>query len=272
MSAGMSFANQREFDKGIARLSNVKNIGGEKVLIQQAKLFTRDVLKLTPPFHSKGAKGVISQSFAFQRSVGKKAVARDIYRLFQPLGKWMHENIRFSAIADKGLAKRIKSYKAKREYHKLERVLRDHGKIRGIVDEPTEQLHNSRRTRVGRVRKNEIPYLVTRASRITAYIKDKQEHVGKFKSGWVKSATATGVKVPEWINSKREPGLYRANFSGPQMFIELGNLSQFGNKTEARIMEAAVENRIRSMKKEAEHIIAAELKKQERKTGRSGIK
>lgn len=269
MSAVTVKWNQADFQRGLEHLADVKNIGAQKVLEQQARLFNRDVLKMTPPFNSLGAKGVIAQSFNYQRSVGRSAVKRDIYRAFQPLRPWIKKNINLEGMKDKALAWRIFRYIRRREFHKLAEVLRDHGRIRGIIEEPTEQLHNALRDSQGRVMKKEIPWLVTNGNRIKAYIAKKQEHVGKFKAGWVKSADALKNRPPQWITRHQTPGLYRTQFTGPEMFIELGNLSPFGSKSDANIIEAAAENRTRSMKIEAEKIIAAELKKKERMAARS---
>lgn len=65
--------DDREFKRAFARYASESKRGAEKVLRQQAKLFVRDAVKITPP----------NKNYKFNPAGGKTAIRNDLAKIFR---------------------------------------------------------------------------------------------------------------------------------------------------------------------------------------------
>lgn len=244
------------FRAAAIRLREVKNVTVKKLIQDQARLFVRDAIKLTPPFGGHA----ISESFSVQRKVGEKAVARDVGRVFKSKASLKILANPKNPILAAALAKAIQ----KKDKPAVEAILSNIGTKLSVLVQPDESTHRARRGARGRVRKGQS-YLVLDERALKRYTKEKVSHVGKAKAGWLASARALNVPgIPAWItrHGGETPGLIRFEDTPGEYAITVGNLVRWApDFAGVRIIEAAFENRIRGMTKQAEAILAYELKK-----------
>jgi hypothetical protein len=74
-----------------------------------------------------------------------------------------------------------------------------------------------------------------------------------------------GVAVPEWIRRHATPGYIRAVYNGAAPSVTIENqIIYAADYSELRIVEAAMENRVRSMRIQAEKIMEYELSRAQR--------
>jgi hypothetical protein len=217
------------------------------VVVQNAGLFTQDASGFTPPF----AKAPIKESAAKKRRQGLLAVRRDIRRLFYPL-----ERLRLYKFAGKKgnkLGTGIRSAARKGDHHLVEALLRKANiKVRGIIKEPTNELHDAMRDNRGRVRKI-IPYMtVSGEGKLNSYIKKRQKLVGFAKDGWSKALHGLGRDVPGWVDEQNAEGIFEKVLEGDKPQITVGNKVGFIQWNKARIDEQAWNNRFRNTEKQVQ--------------------
>lgn len=242
----------RNFQREIRALSERKRGGVAAVLKQQARLLTGDLLKFTPPFDPKSP---ISASFNSQRKMGEAAVKRDVER--------GQKDIRDLDMIANG-SPRIKALMRKRDLQGLENVLRRSGfRNAQVFSEATLARHNSLRNRYGIIRRSQQNFVLNGRS-IKSVEREKLKGVGKAKAGWKPAATRFGPKIPAWISRHGGAGSYTDRSTDNfRPYIEVVN-SVPHLQTSAqrlRIVQRAIDNRTRNMRKELENLIERESRR-----------
>lgn len=245
-----NFVNMPEFQRELRNLYPLSKKSGREFLKQEAKLFVRDVTKLTPAMGGNG-DGPTVQSFNDQRRIGRQAVANDINRIFHPANKATQivDNIRNAKTRND-----LRQYMVRGQYDKLKTAFRRMNIH--FVDTATAEMHRQSRNSRGRTVGGKH-FLVLEEKSIPKLITLKQKMVGLAKSGWVKAARSLGLQLPKWISDKAGTGVYLENFSATRDTILVGNTVGFIQSTGARlgIIERALKLRAQSMRHRYEKIL-----------------
>ena len=229
----------------------------DKVLKDQAKLFVKDLIKVTPPF----GKATFSESYNEQRKSGEDAVERDIRKVFIPLRVFAESvssrNPKLAAaiLAAGGIVgsnvktKKSKVVKSSIDMDALDAIFRNMGMEGRVVRYVNPEIHQRARGRRGRV-KRATPLFVVSEKSLDSYITSVKKDVGKAKSGWLKAAIGLGVAgIPNWIRRHLTPGVFvdKTLANNPEASITVGNLVEYSGDFDAAKFEAAIQNRQRGM-------------------------
>jgi hypothetical protein len=224
------------------------------LLMEEARLFVRDAIRATPPF----ARATYSESFNVQRRLGEGAVKRDIGGLFKT-----QDSLGFvKNPRNMKLAVDMLNAIKRRDAQAANAILKNVGVDMAAIASADPGVHQSARGRRGRV-VSRRKYLVLDARSVAQFIKTKQSHVGRAKAGWVPAARALGLQLPGWITRHSTPGIYKPDYENASMpAVTVGNLISFGSDfSHLRIVQAALNNRVKSMQKRAEWTIKRFLQK-----------
>jgi hypothetical protein len=240
-----------------------------RAIRDQARLLTRDLIGGTPPFgkhafrRSSNDLGA-GESYNEQRKIGEAAVRRDVRRVFQPFAKYA------AYVGKKFNNPKLEQYLLKlgrqSDTDQIQRIFKKwmwHPKIKTTATRPD---HIARRDRRGRVKRATNTFILDERSRVN-YEKKAITSVGKAKAGWLEAAKALGLGgIPNWISRHNSPGLFQdatAHFANPS--VTIGNLVEYASEMPIFVFQAALENRIRSMRIEANKIMEANHRKQLRR-------
>jgi hypothetical protein len=221
-----------------------------EILDQQAKLFVRDVMRITPP--NKGdTRGLVR---------GKAVVRGDLARIFRPVSDAKIEEFRDfyggnSFVTEFG-------HKGAKAIGNIEEVILSYGKMKAF--------HQARRTRSGKVmkvnraattgiRKRDLRGLDTgmvRAADFKKYLKEVESEIGKLLSGWSAAAKRLGLTVPAWVSRHgSERGEISVETSGRTLKVRITNAVKFVSNVwnlERRVNDALA-NRAKQMDKQVEN-------------------
>jgi hypothetical protein len=165
-------------------------------LYEEWPLLIRKVMDFTPPFKTRAAyKGDanVNANHASDFSVGRKAVAFDIYKTMRPFDpKDIHSASMRRIVEEKDLA--AFNIVAARSQNPLMRGLF------AIPFDPSEHLRqrNARGRVLGRDRRRVV--LGDDAERLKVYVTSIQSRVGFAKSGWLKALLLTGGDAPNYVS------------------------------------------------------------------------
>ena len=230
-------------------LANATGRAAGDVVYQQARLFIRDVTKVTPPFDRFGD---FDESFAQQRKVGMGAVSGDIQNAFQSFDRISI----FTEPTDESLGQRFREVVRKGDVGATLAIMRNvTGRdIRAdrVISAPDTGKHNKLRTRRGRVKRLPFPYWTFSAAPIKAFIREKQELVGRAKAGWLSAASKLGVSLPNWISGRGEGGVTDYSERGDDPVIILTNRVPYisAQNAERRFVELALREREGAMQRQ----------------------
>lgn len=164
-------------------------------LDEEWPLLMRQVINYTPPFQSGGAAG------ASDYSVGRAAVARDVYKTMVPFDP---AEVRSKALADVIRKKDYTAFNIVAE--------RASGRMKGayaVAFDPT--IHTRQRNpTTGRVEGKTTPFTMigSDASLLNKYVRDQQSHVGYARSGWAAAYNLVrdpeGYSLPQWVTKHGE--------------------------------------------------------------------
>ncbi len=247
--------DQREFDKAAKDLSSTltrKTV--PEFLKDQARLLTRDLIKLTPPT----SKNPFRESFNVQKKTGEKAIELDVKTVFHPLDG---VNI-MSGPRSKSLWKLARAGR----FSELKSVLVSAGlRVVSIAKEVDGGLYKRiRGTGYGRrLRRNKpMGNLVVNAASIKQFIEGRKKLLGISKAGWLVAARALLVRgIPAWISRHRGQGEFIDRTGrGTVAEVEIRNNVPF-LKNEQRIVDRALRERTRAMRVQFEKIMEKEARK-----------
>jgi hypothetical protein len=239
------------FSRGVRELINITGRSAGDLIRQQARLFLKDVLYLTPPRN----KHPLSESFAAQRRTGEAAVRRDIRKVFVSV-----ENLHMvKNPTNAKLGKRLRKLSRSGNIAGVQAILRNIGVSNPqVLASAQASVHKGARDKRGRVARGSGHFVLSEAS-IKSYLKTAQSHVGKWKSGWLACAKHLKVAVPTWISKHSEPGDYddqTRNTSHPS-FTLINSAAKHQISADLQIIETALRIREKNMKAMAERIIAS---------------
>lgn len=164
-----------------------------EALYEEWPLLMRKVMDFTPPFKTKGAPG------ASDLSVGRKAVAGDIYKTMRPFDPAMVKSPQMQRIIDR---KDFAAYDviAARSKNPLMQG------TRAIAFSETE--HTRQRNARGRVAGKDRKRVVlgADAALLHKYVAKVQGRVGYAKSGWLKALQLVGGEAPGYVTNKGTSG------------------------------------------------------------------
>ena len=184
----------RYAEEQMRRMIAVSKFGARKVVERSFKGFIGRLVAITPPGMVQDMippkvdedGNNVSKNYGTPKKRGTRNVKKDILNVFRPVGS--ERQIR-----------RLKPIQTASE------VERYHDGAR----------NNRGRTR-NRVRNKKVPVV---KSVLVAYIKKKQEHVGRLAAGWQSAASRFGTRTPTWVQRHKSPGsiMFLANERGIQM-------------------------------------------------------
>ena len=227
------------------------------ILREQAKLLVRDAAKMTPPF----GDAPVTESWAAQRKIGQNAVRGDLQRMFVSPNQ-VEE--RFSS-KDPRFGQRLKKALQSGDIVTANIMLERARMNAEAAIEPTAGLHRSQRDSKGHVRKRPRQFFIGNRAALAEYIANRLRFVGLAKSGWAAAASALGLTLPGWITGLGGSGGIREE-TGEKASITVWNAVPYIQKTGAdlRIMQRAVNNRLRNFPKQVEKTVAALARKANR--------
>lgn len=244
MAANVNW-NFAPFERELKRLAIAGRRGLVDVVRQQGRLFVQDAARLTPPTGRNPQR----ESWAAQRQAGRSAVERDVRRAFLEVNELKIRNPKLKA--------RLRGYTLERDFGKLSLVLRRMKITAPLAFRPTEQLHNSRRDRRGRVSSSKHRVIVLEKGSVARFAALKQKAVGLAKSGWTRAASALKAKLPGWVTAGGGPGVIEQRLSGPGPAIIVGDTVSYiqPSGSRLRVVQRALDVRAERMRNQAEAIL-----------------
>ena len=117
--------------------------------------------------------------------------------------------------------------------------------VKGVNPKRAEQqdvasIIESKRVR-GRIRKEITPRILVPMAKLKAYLKAKQQHVGKLASGWNEAAAKLGLKPPAWIWRNDGPGMMDISVTDKDIIIRATNAVPYASemsKLRSRLQQA----------------------------------
>lgn len=209
-------------------LAKLKAIPGamESVIVplvkQEARLFVRDVVKITPPA-SAGVSGIKA------KKQGESAVARDIARIYGTASKAYVD----MALRDKRVAGAFWKAIQAGDLVRAKEIMQKVGgpRYRGTQSIATFDggVMHERFRKQGRVNRDRVVMLVTDAKALRAYVKKMKGQVGLLASGWVRAARKLGQSLPAWVTRHGDRrGACVVIQSGDKVAIIISNKVKYG--------------------------------------------
>lgn len=186
------------WEQRVVRLSAQLGIEFREALYGEWPLLIRKVMDFTPPFKTRPAKGAGTASSASDLSVGRKAVAFDIYKTMRPFNP---------AARTPGLEKVLDrrdiatfNLMAARSKNPLM------SNLTAVPFDPN--LHLAARNRRGRVegRSRNKVVLGSDVGLLKQYVSKVQSRVGYAKSGWLKALLLVGGDAPGYVTKQGTSG------------------------------------------------------------------
>ncbi len=247
--------NEREFRNTLGKIAQLGSRTLEEVSQQQASLFTQDASSFTPPF----GKAPVKESASEKKRIGERAIERDVKRAFMPIEslRVFHTNTEMG----KGLQRAAK----KKNTILTEELLRQSGvRVRGVVTEPSQELHRGMKNNRGRIIKARSYVMIGKPSKLKRYVKDQQRRVGLAKDGWTTPLVNLKRNPPPWVRRHSTlSGIYREEH-GDTPSVVVGNSVQHAQSSYDRISQQAWNNRMRNSQKQLQALeLAAKRKARE---------
>lgn len=166
---------------------------------------------------------------------GGRVVARDIQRAVQSTSPNRWE--------DKGVQKMIR----RRDYAGLKEFAAKVSGGRWDFVQFSPELHEDRRNSRGAVRTGS-GLITPDTQELRAYIKKKQESVGKARGGWVAAIIRLGGKVQPWIARHAGQGEFTDNLDAENGYLRQSNRSPWADgKSDTSTINRSVASRARAI-------------------------
>jgi len=269
-----AYVDHGHWSSQVRKLGRIMKQTMEETLRGQAKLFTRDAIRFTPPF----GDAPITEPFARQLEIGKEAVYRDRKYVFKEAS-----SIRALCQGRFGenITKLVSTGKTAEANTLLMKELdvRNSGLQLSVLG-PTWKKARDRRGRVRGVypfilHDGILPSYNPGLNDLRAMPEDpelrrllvqKLERVGSAKSGWVKAASSLKLPLPRWIKKAKgaSSGTYHETGSQDRFGVEVRNNVPFiqASGRELRIVDRALKNRQRNIQKQIEAAFKAAKKRE----------
>jgi len=170
------------------------------VMKQVMRMWVNDMLKLTAPYSTQQlvGMGVVEEGgdSASARLVGKRAVERDLRKLFMPIDDESNDAKRWWTDAKGQLWFKTIDGAVFRVDPETLRFLKG-----SVAQSEMAAWHKQYRGADGRVKRSRRTLFV-RANQFKKYLRSEQAAVGRLKAGWVPAIRAFGGKTPPaWISA-----------------------------------------------------------------------
>jgi len=244
----------------LARFLAVMQKDIKDVLPDQARLLTRDLVKLTPPFVSRAAT---SESFNIQRKTGEKAVRRDILRVFQPLDAIVRDNQVLGPAIKKAMAKNDLAVlgfgTSLPELLVSAGVLKTPDPSRIVESVNLAALLSARKAR-GRVpvaAAGRALFVKSRGA-VAQLIKTNVAKVGRAKGGWATAAAAFKLNLPNWITRHKSGDVQDVSGALINPYIRISNAVSYmiEQNQMLRITLYALQDRNKAMTRQIAAVVA----------------
>ena len=245
-----------KFQAALTQLAKLEGKTSREVVLDQGALFARDSMKATPPF----AGAPIKEGMPAQKKVGDIAISRDVQRSFKAMDD-------VGALRDPSLAKAFKRIARGKQSLAAEKLLKDakYLAVAGVVDEPTERLHNMARNAAGKVTRKRGQWFTWRKSAVNRFITLKKATLGRAKAGWL--IVMAGIndlrghstfQPSPWITRHTsEPGAFKGTGTDHIFEIICSNDIPFAQKHTPNVEKVAWRSRMISAPKQAEKLYRA---------------
>lgn len=270
-----AYVDHGHWSSQVRKLNRIMGQTMHDTLRGQAKLFTRDAIRFTPPF----GDAPIMEPFAKQLEIGKEAVFRDRKRVFVEassmrelcIGRFGREITRLVANGKSAQANELLMTKLKRQND-------------GLQMSALGMTWEGRRNKRGAVNKGNRPTILhdgvlptynptlnglktlPEDPELRRILERKLAKVGAAKSGWVKAASALKLPLPRWIKKGKgaASGTYHETGSNDRFGVEVRNNVPFIQATgrELKIVARALKNRERNIQKQIEAAFKAAKKRE----------
>jgi hypothetical protein len=198
--SGVSISDE-VWAKWLAKFAAVSKQQFRIVLYEEWPLLIEKIISFTPPFATRATRGEgkTFSSSASDLSVGRKAVAFDIYKTMRPFDP---KDIRSPALKVIVERKDIAAFNAFAERSGSAKL----AEVEALPFDPG--LHLRARDRRGRVpgRDRRIVMLGSDAGLLNKYVADVQKRVGYAKSGWLAALNLVGGDAPAYVRNKGSGG------------------------------------------------------------------
>lgn len=175
----------------LERIAILLGVGfAEEVRLQSGQL-AKDLMRLAPPVGAGG--GTPTESFAVQLRTGKKAITRDLARIYARLGQVAAE-IRET---DPDAARAFQRAATRGEVAEATRILQAFGQPAPLGIGPFDAGYHKAARRAnsrGRVAERSRRYIVTRVAPLNEYRRELEGHLMWQKAGWLPAARAFGAR------------------------------------------------------------------------------
>ncbi len=241
------------FNATMDDIAKLTNRSLTEVVKQQAGLFARDLMRLTPPF----GKSPLKESYGDQRKIGNAAVSHDVSLVFKPLdgygllrGDW---NTKHGDIGNQ-----VRKAVAKKNFALAEFLLnRVDLKPLAVIDRATVELHRQKAGRALRI--SGRSYRVARKQSIEAVKRQLQKEVGEAKAGWMRSLEMFGRpdEAPSWVRRHRSAGGAYETKSDTKPIVTIFNAVKYVQDRAPEIIPIATRVRRWAATKQLEHLQSA---------------
>lgn len=232
-----------------------------KIVRRVAGNVAKDCVKLTPPFGGNPS----TETFNEQRRVGRRAIEKDLGRLFE-------------SVRDLDIVKNATKGGAGKRLVKLAREGNTQGvvdllnglKIRSQAFEPTPQVeaHLKNRNSLGRVKSiTGSPVFVLDG--VKDFIAGVQQRIGSAKHGWMAAISTLGVKgIPAWVrNQSTSSGRCVVEGEGTSKFsVMFENTVPYiqSRGRDLSIVKSAFQSTAVRLGKEVQAVLSARMRKAKR--------
>jgi hypothetical protein len=197
------------FSAAVARYMLYTGKSVEEALMEQARLFVGDVIKVTPPFHPGAGQGA-----TVAKKAGEKSVAANMGRLFAE-----HDLIG---------SRRVTHLFGRTDVEGLPFIVPAPEKNPNVEAIYREEDGRAKNRRSYRYEKKRIHVDARKVRRI---YRAKVKNVGWLAGGWNAAATRLGAKVPAWVRRHGSaPGQVRIDFGRQVLRIQLANAVPYGRR------------------------------------------
>lgn len=184
------------------------------------------------------SRNVIPQTPPFTVYKGQKIVKRDIERAVQGISR--------TKFQDKAVRKMV----LKKDYQGLHEFAQRASGGKWDIVQFSPELHEGVRNSRGQVKAGK-GLMTPDMDELKAYIKEKQQNVGKARGGWAAAIVRLGGTVQPWIMRHVGEGEFLDGLDSGEGFLRQRNKSPWADgKSDSRTIDRAVASRARAILKD----------------------
>lgn len=211
--------NETAWSRQLAEHVAMARISTAGAVTSAARMWLRAAVRLTVP----SGPGAALNKTSNQKKLGEGLVVMDVSRLF------IDWNETRKTLKNQSLAKAVDELSKSGSLESIRTMLSGFN-LKGVVRQPSHELHKQSRGKRGHVASKSRKYLVLNEGAIRAYQSKALGQVGIAKSGWKRAAGPLRVKLPAWVMRHDGRGHFKGIVDRDKPTIEFGNAVGFANK------------------------------------------